>query len=304
MSQETLSRATTPAASSSSATGHQSQHRHFSLAGTLGSAIIYVILTIGAVIMAAPFLWMVLTSLKNNAQAFSVPPSWIPNPVQWSNYPASLSAMPFGQAYFNSAYIALTVVVCQLLTCSMAGYAFARIRFPGRDTLFIVFLATLMIPFQLTLIPLFLIMRDLNWIDNHLSLIVPAALFSAFGVFLMRQFIKGIPPELDEAALVDGANRWVVFWRVIFPLLRAPLAALGIFAFIGQWNNFIYPLIMLNSPNLFTVPMLLNEFRGEYATQWTLTMAGSVIAVLPILIVYIIMQRQIIQGIATTGLKA
>jgi multiple sugar transport system permease protein len=303
MSQETLNRTASPFVAKSDILEHRPR-RYVNIAGIAGTAIIYILLSIGAIIMAAPFLWMVLTSLKNNSQAFTIPPTWIPSPVEWSNYPQSLQALPFGQAYFNSAYIALVVVVCQLLTCSMAGYAFARIRFPGREVLFIVLLATLMIPFQLTLIPLFLIMRDLGWIDTHLSLIVPSALFSAFGVFLMRQFIKGIPSELEEAALVDGANRWTVFWRIIFPLLRAPLSALGIFSFIGQWNNFLYPLIMLSTPTNFTVPMLLNEFRGEYATQWTMTMAGSVIAVVPILTVYIIAQRQIIEGIATTGLKA
>ncbi|MBO0796726.1 MAG: carbohydrate ABC transporter permease, partial [Ktedonobacteraceae bacterium] len=191
-----------------------------------------------------------------------------------------------------------------LLTSSLAGYAFARIRFPGRSFLFGLFLATLMIPFQLTIIPLFIIMRDLGWVDTHLALIVPASLFNAVGVFLMRQFIKSLPVELEEAAIVDGANRWTVFWRVVFPLLRAPLSALGIFTFIGQWNSFFYPLIFLSTPELFTVPMMLNQFRGQYAIQWTLVMAGSVIAVVPILIVYLILQRQIIQGIATTGLKA
>lgn len=299
MSQETLSRTTTNIGIRASEKTASPRRFRFSF----GTLLIHVLLAIGAIVMVAPFLWMVLTSLKDNNQAFAIPPSWIPNPVVWSNYPDSLQALPFGLAYFNSTYIAFIVVGCQLITCSMAGYAFARIRFPGREVLFVLLLATLMIPFQLTLIPLFLIMRDLNWVDSHLSLIVPPALFSAFGVFLMRQFIRGIPIELEEAAIVDGANRWIVFWRIIFPLLRAPLSALGIFSFIGQWNNFLYPLIMLNSQNLFTVPMMLNQFRGQYATAWTMTMAGAVIAVIPILIVYIIAQRQIIQGIATTGLK-
>jgi multiple sugar transport system permease protein len=254
--------------------------------------------------MAAPFLWMLLTSLKDTSQAFSDPPTWIPNPFVWSNFPDSLNALPFGLAYFNSTYIALVVVFCQLLTCSMAGYAFARIQFPGRNIIFILFLATLMIPFQLTIIPVFLTMKELGWLDTHLSLIVPPSLFSAFGVFLMRQFIMSIPVELEEAAIVDGANRWTIYWNILLPLLKAPLAALGIFSFLGMWNDFFRPLIMLNSPNNFTVPLMLNQFRGQYATEWTMVMAGSVIAVIPVLIVYIIFQRQIIQGIATTGLKA
>lgn len=268
------------------------------------TVLLHLCLLVGAVIMAAPFVWMILTSLKDNTQAFRIPPTWLPNPVFWDNYPQSLQAESFGQAYLNSGYITIIVVASVLLTSSMAGYSFARIRFPGRNVLFILFLATLMVPFQLTIIPLFLIMRDLGWIDTHLSLIVPASLFSAVGVFLMRQFMLGIPLELEEAAIVDGAGRWTLFWRIIFPLLKAPLAALGIFTFIGQWNSFFYPLIFLSSPNLFTVPMLLSQFRSEFSTQWTLVMAGSVIAVVPILIVYVLLQKQIIEGIATTGLKA
>jgi multiple sugar transport system permease protein len=265
--------------------------------------LIHLALICGALVMVMPFLWMLLTSVKTLQQAFAIPPVWIPNPILWGNYPESLTILPFYQGYLNSAYISLLVVAAQLLTCSMAGYSFARINFPLRTPLFFLFLATLMIPIQLTIIPLFLIMRQLDWINTHLSIIVPYALLNAFGVFLMRQFIKGIPVELEEAAIVDGANRWTIFWRIIFPLLRAPLAALGIISFLGQWNNFFLPLIMLNSPDLFTVPLMLNQFRGQYISDWTLLMAASAIAVIPILIVYVIGQRHIIQGIAITGLK-
>jgi len=265
---------------------------------------LHLILIIGAIIMVVPFVWMVLTSLMTTAQAFAVPPSFIPNPLMWVNYPESFNALPFNLAYMNSAIVALSVTVFQLITCAMAAYAFARIQFPGREIIFFVFLATMMIPFQLTIIPIFLTMKQIGLLDTLLSLILPPALFSAFGVFLLRQFILGLPIELEEAAIVDGANRWTIFWQIILPLLRAPLAALGIFTFIGQWNDFFRPLIMLNTPSNFTVPLMLNQFRGQYATQWTLVMAGSVIAVLPLLIVYILAQRHIIRGIAMTGLKA
>lgn len=268
------------------------------------TTLLHILLLIGVVVMAGPFVWTVLTSLKDNAQAFHVPPVWLPNPVIWNNYPASLQALPFAQAYLNSAIVSVTIVVATLLTCSMAGYAFAKIQFPGRNILFFLFLATLMIPFQVTLIPLFFILRDLGLIDTLLALILPPALFNAFGVFLMRQFIMGIPNELEEAALVDGANRWTVYWRIVFPLLKAPLSALGILTFITQWNNFMMPLIMLNTPTNFTVPLVLNQFKGQFSTQWTQIMAGSVIAILPLILVYIILQRQIIRGIAMTGLKA
>lgn len=270
----------------------------------LSTVLLHLILIIGAIIMVVPFLWMLVTSLESTAQAFSVPPSFIPNPFLWDNYPQSFNALPFNLAYINSAIVAVSVTAFQLITCSMAAYAFARIQFPGREIIFFVFLATMMIPFQLTIIPIFLTMKQFGLLDTLLSLILPPALFSAFGVFLLRQFILGLPYELEEAAIVDGANRWTIFWQIILPLLRAPLAALGIFTFIGQWNDFFRPLIMLNTPSNFTVPLMLNQFRGQYATEWTLVMAGSVIAVLPLLIVYILAQRHIIRGIAMTGLKA
>ena len=269
----------------------------------LGEALLHVVLILGALTMIVPFLWMVGTSLKDYSQVFNLPPNWIPDPVMWSNYPDSFNALPFGRAYWNSFYIAAIVVTSQLLTCSMAGYAFARINFPFRETIFILFLATLMIPHQVTIIPTYLIMRDLGWLDTHFALIVPPALFSAFGVFLLRQFIKGLPEELEESAILDGANRWRIYWQIIMPLIKAPLAALAIFSFLAQWNNFFNPNIFLSTPEKFTIPLLLNQFRGLYVTDWTLMMAASAIAVIPVLIIYLIGQRYIIEGVALTGLK-
>jgi multiple sugar transport system permease protein len=252
--------------------------------------------------MAFPFAWMILTSFKDSSQAFVIPPQWIPNPWAWENYPASLQALPFGLAYFNSLYISIVVVSCTLLTASMAAYAFAKINFPGRELVFLLFLATMMVPGQVTIIPLFLIMKALGWVDTHLAIIVPPALFSAFAVFMLRQFIRGIPRDLEEAAMIDGCNRWRTYWQIILPLLVPAMSALGIFLFLGSWNNFFVPLIFLNSPDLFTVPLMLNQFRGQYTVDWTLLMAGSAIAVLPVLIVYMIGQRKIIEGITLTGL--
>ncbi len=269
----------------------------------LGEALLHLVLILGALTMIVPFLWMVGTSLKDYSQVFNLPPNWIPDPVMWSNYPDSFNALPFGRAYWNSFYIAAIVVTSQLLTCSMAGYAFARINFPFRETIFILFLATLMIPHQVTIIPTYLIMRDLGWLDTHLALIVPPALFSAFGVFLLRQFIKGLPEELEESAILDGANRWRIYWQIIIPLIKAPLAALGIFSFLAQWNSFFTPNIFLSTPDLFTIPLLINRFRGLYVSDWTLMMAAASIAVIPVLIVYLLGQRYIIEGVALTGLK-
>ncbi len=269
----------------------------------LGDALLHVVLILGALTMIVPFLWMVSTSLKDFSQVFNIPPNWIPNPVVWSNFPDSFTALPFARAYWNSFYIAAIVVTSQLLTCSMAGYAFARIKFPFRDTVFMLFLATLMIPHQITIIPTYLIMRDLGWLDTHLALIVPPSLFSAFGVFLLRQFIKSLPEELEESAILDGANRWRIYWQIIIPLIKAPLAALAIFSFLAQWNNFFNPNIFLSTPEKFTIPLLLNQFRGLYVTDWTLMMAAATIAVLPVLLIYLVGQRYIIEGVALTGLK-
>ncbi|WP_169081773.1 carbohydrate ABC transporter permease [Paenibacillus sp. PL91] len=265
--------------------------------------VLHVVLIIGACVMGLPFLWMILSALKDLSQVFVVPPKWIPEPFVWSNFKASLTALPFGRAYFNSFYINVIVVFAQLITCSMAAYAFAKIRFPFREPLFILFLATMMVPGQVTIIPLYLMMKNFGWLDTHQSIIVPAALLNAFGVFLLRQFFRGIPKEMEEAAIVDGANRFTIYTRIMLPLVKPALSALGIFTFLGMWNNFFYPLIFLNSPEQFTVPMMLNLYRGMYATDWTLMMAGASIALLPVLVVYMIGQRYIIEGVTLSGIK-
>jgi multiple sugar transport system permease protein len=269
----------------------------------VGSVLLYVAVTAGALIMIMPFAWMLLASVKDLAQIYQVPPNWIPDPFVFQNYLNAWTSVPFDTGYMNSIIIAVTVVLANLLTCSMAAYAFARIEFPFRHVLFILFLATLMVPEQVTIIPLYIIIKNLGLIDTLMSLIIPYALFNAFGVFLLRQFIKGLPIDLEEAAIVDGANRWTIYWRIIMPLIRPALAAFGIFTFLFQWNNFFRPLIFLNSIENYTVPLAINFFRGQYATDFSLLMAGSAISIIPVLIVYIIGQRHIIEGIATTGLK-
>lgn len=269
----------------------------------VGKLILYVVLSFGAIVMVLPFIWTVLSSLKNMGQTFSYPVKIFPDPVVWENYPESLSALPFGRAYWNSFYIAAIVVIFQLLTATMAGYSFAKLKFRGHGVIFVLFLATMMVPSQVTMIPLFLIMEKIGLLGSHMSLILPAALFNAFGVFLMRQFIAGLPDELEEAAIIDGASVPQIFFRIIIPLVKPSMAAFGIFVFLGQWNSFMYPLIFLNKTETFTVPLLLNFFKGTYATDYPLLMAGTVISVVPVLIVYLFFQKQIIQGIAITGMK-
>ena len=269
----------------------------------VGKLILYVVLSFGAIVMVRPFIWTVLISLKNMGQNFAYPVKIFPDPVVWENYPESLSALPFGRAYWNSFYIAAIVVIFQLLTATMAGYSFAKLKFRGHGVIFVLFLATMMVPSQVTMIPLFLIMKKIGLLGSHMSLILPAALFNAFGVFLMRQFIAGLPDELEEAAIIDGASVPQIFFRIIIPLVKPSMAAFGIFVFLGQWNSFMYPLIFLNKTETFTVPLLLNFFKGTYATDYPLLMAGTVISVVPVLIVYLFFQKQIIQGIAITGMK-
>ncbi|TDQ36955.1 carbohydrate ABC transporter permease [Aureibacillus halotolerans] len=268
-----------------------------------GRILLHIILIVASSLMVAPFLWMVLSSFKTFAEIVSVPPTLIPSQFIWENFTNSLQAMPFGRAYFNSFYISILVVGTQMITASMAAYAFAKLSFPGREALFLLFLSTMMVPMQVTLIPLYLIMEWLGWLNTHLSVIVPNAIFNAFGVFLLRQFIRGIPDDVEEAAVIDGANPMRIYWHVILPLVRPALAAFGIFAFIQIYNNFIQPLVFLSSPELYTVPLLLNYFKGLYAADWALLMAGTTISVVPVLLVYVFAQRQIIEGIALTGSK-
>jgi multiple sugar transport system permease protein len=269
----------------------------------IGKWCLHGLLAIGSFLMVFPFLWTIGSSLKNMTQIFAIPPVWFPNPIVWQNYIDSLQAMPFGRAYWNSFYITVIVVVSQLFTGSMAAYAFAKLKFKGSEVLFLLFLATMMIPKQVTMIPLYLIMDRLDWLNTHLPLIIPGALFNAFAVFLLRQFIRGIPKELEEAAVMDGASIPRIYWSVVLPLIKPALAAMTIFIFMGTYNNFMDALIYLSTPEKFTVPLLLNNFKGLYVTNWSYMMAGATISVIPIILVYLFAQRYIIEGITLTGIK-
>jgi multiple sugar transport system permease protein len=265
--------------------------------------VVHILLVIFSIAMFVPFLWMVFSAFKPLDEIFMRPPKLLP--INWTveGFRTAWEGAPFASAFFNSFYIAALVTIFTLLTCSMAAYAFARIRFPGNNILFGVFLATLMVPSQLTIIPLYIILGQLHWIDTHLALIVPPSLFNAFGVFLLRQYVRGIPLELEEAAAIDGANRIRTFITVILPLLRTPMTALGIFVFLFQWNNFFQPLIFLNSEEKFTIPLVVNYFKGAYSSDWTSLMAATTMAALPMLLVFIIAQKQIVEGIALSGSK-
>jgi multiple sugar transport system permease protein len=265
--------------------------------------VLHLLVIIGAAAMALPFLWMILSSFKPLDEIFIKPPKFFPMAPTVQNYQTAFDTGNFYSAFFNSLYIATVVTVISLLTCAMAAYAFARLRFPGNNLVFGIFLATMMVPYQLTIIPLYIIMGWLRWVDTHLALIVPPAFFSAFGVFMLRQYVRGIPLELEEAAAIDGASRVKIFVTMILPLLRTPMVALGIFTFLGQWNNFFSPLIFINSDNLFTLPLWVNQFKGQYSSDWGGLMAATSLAAVPFLIIFIIAQRQIVEGIALSGSK-
>jgi len=268
---------------------------------TLTNWLLALFLVPTALLMLLPFVWMLSTSLKLAGAVFEYPPTWIPRPLVWQNYPQVLEILPFARFFLNSLFVALSVTVLQLLTCSLAAYAFARLRFPGRDVLFLGYLGTLMIPGQVVIIPNFILLRTLGWIDTYQALILPAA-FSAFGTFLLRQYFLTIPRELEDAAVVDGASYWQIYSRVILPLSGPALSALAIFTFLGQWNSFLYPLVVTSSTEMSTLTVGLRTLQGQYNTAWTLLMAGSVIALVPVLAVFIFAQRYFIRGIAMTGL--
>ena len=249
-----------------------------------------------------PFLWMISTSLKYDAQVFTNPIQWIPNPVNWNNYLRVWQDIPFLTYYKNTAIVSVCGTALQVLCCSLAAYAFAKLRFFGKNALFLVFLATMMVPWHTIMIPQYILMGQFHMTDRLVTLILMQA-FSAFGIFLMRQFFMGLPNELREAGKIDGAGEFRIFWQIMLPQATPGIATLSIFTFIGQWNDYISPLIYLNSPELYTLQLGLKMFAGQYTMQYALTMAGTVCAMVPIFLVYLIFEKQITQGIAFTGMK-
>ena len=270
---------------------------------TIYRVLMQIILIIMAALAVFPFLWMISTSLKGAEEAFAYPPSLIPKTFRWENYKKALTDLPFDKAYFNSLKLAAINVTGQVLTSAMAGYALGKLKFRGSNVVFGGFIAVMMVPYTVISIPLFLIFSELNLIDTHLAIILMTAAYMPMGVFLCRQFIMALPDELIEAAVIDGASYGSVFFRIIIPLIKPALASLGIFSFMWNWNSFYTPLIFLNSQDKFTVPLLLNMFKGKYTVDWSLIMAASTISIIPVLVVYLFAQKHIIEGITITGLK-
>jgi len=268
----------------------------------------HLVLVPATIILIFPFVWMLVTSVETSSEALRFPPDLTPHVLRFGNYPAALRAAPFGRFFWNSAVVAVTTVVSNLALCATAGYAFARFRFLGRGLLFVLIMTTLMVPFQVTMIPQFIITR---WIGVHLlagvgighigALIVPNAA-TAFGVFFLRQFFRTLPIEYEEAALVDGASRLSVLVRIVLPLSAPALATLAALTFLDSWNSFLWPLIAINSTNAMTVPLGLAIFQSAHSTQWPLLMAGNMMSLIPMLIVFVLAQRYFVRSVAATGL--
>jgi multiple sugar transport system permease protein len=263
----------------------------------------YLFLTVTALAVMLPFIWMISTSLKGQKEVFTYPPSWLPKEWRWQNYIDAWRGAMFGRYFFNSVFVALAVTVGQIVTCSMAAYAFARMRFKGKDLMFALFLSTTMISTQVTLVPSYLVMKTLGWLDSYKALIVPF-LTSPFAIFIMRQSFMTIPRELEEAARLDGCGRVRFLVQILLPLCKPVIAAQALFAFMGNWNSYMWPLIVTTSKELRTLQIGLRYFvNQEGGTQWGLFMAAAVLVSVPVIALYFTVQKQFVEGIATTGLK-
>jgi multiple sugar transport system permease protein len=265
----------------------------------LTQVLLHLVLIAGSVLVVLPFLVMLFVSLMPKEVILSRSFDW--RLISLNNYFEIFRVVPFGRFYWNSLFVAIATTTIQILTASLAAFAFARLRFRGRDALFLVYLATLMIPFQVTMIPNFILIRYLRWYDSYQALIFPSA-FSVFSTFLMRQYFMSVPLDLDEAARMDGAGSWRIWAQIIMPLAGPVLATLAIFNFQASWNDFLWPLVITNSLEMRTIPVGLSSFQGEFNTEWHLLMTGAVIALLPILIIYIIGQNWFVRGIAFSGM--
>lgn len=270
----------------------------------LQSIILYALLILGAIVFMIPFAWMLSTSLKDPADIFVFPPKWIPQPVRWDNYVKALTVMPFHRFILNTVIITAGCLVGQVLSASLVAYGFARIDFKGRDVLFLLLISTMLLPGQVTMIPVFILFRTLNWIDTFKPLIVPAFFGGgAYYIFLLRQFFKTIPFDLEDAARIDGCSTFGIYTRIIMPLAKPALTTVAIFSFMSHWNDFMGPLIYINSLEKRTLALGLASFQGQYTTEWHLLMAASVVALIPVLVIFFSLQKYFVEGIVMSGIK-
>lgn len=268
---------------------------------------LYAVLLAYAAVTLMPFAWMLITSFKESRDVFRLPPSFVPTKLSgeapFSNYTEVLTQHDFLLYFRNSMFVSTMAALGQVGTCALAGYAFARMELPGKNVIFALILATAFVPTEVTIIPEFLLMRGLGWIDSFLPLIVPSFLVGSFGTFMLREYFASLPGEYGEAARIDGAGPWRIFWRVYLPLARPALISVFVIAFINNWDELLRPLLYLNSPELRTVPLGLMRFVGEFEAEWSLLMAGSVASTLPLILIYILGQKYVLQGFSGGGVK-
>lgn len=267
----------------------------------IGQGASQILVIIAAVITLIPFIWMVSTALKPSAEVFVTPPTLIGSSVEWGNFEKAWNYLPFGRFMLNGLIVSGIGTIIVVFTSAMAAYAFSRLKWRGRDGIFLIYLGTLMVPQEVLIVPMFIIMRNLGWVNSYQALIIPWA-FTAFGTFLLRQFFLTLPDELEEASRIDGASRWTSFTRIILPLATPALGTLAVFTFIGYWNSFLWPLLIVSDVNMATVPLGLNMFLGQTGNQWNLLMAASTISVIPSAIIVIALQRYLVSGIALSGM--
>ena len=268
----------------------------------VGRFLVYAALLALALSMLVPFIWMVATSLMDEREVYSFPPKFIPEQILWSNYKQALTLLPFGRFFLNTVMVSLFSVLGQLITCAMAAYAFARLQFKWRDKIFALYLATMMIPAIVTLIPSFLIINAFGWMNTYWGLVTPT-LTSVWGIFLLRQFFLTIPRDYEDAARLDGASDFIIFWKIVLPLSKPALATLAIFAFMGAWKDFLWPLIVTNTNDMRTVEVGIAMFHSLHARNWPHQMAAAVVVMLPIVAIFFFAQRYFIKGISLVGLK-
>lgn len=263
-----------------------------------------VLVLVGGMAMVTPFVWAISTSLKARGAMMTYPPVLVPEEPTVASYTELLNRYPFARVFGNSVGVAVVTTLGQVVICSMAGYAFARFRFRGRDALFVVYLATLMVPFAVIVTPLFLIIKQLGWTDSYVGLTLPV-MSSAFGTFFMRQFFLSVPRELEEAATIDGAGTLLTFWRIVLPMTGPAIATLAVLAFMGSWNSFLLPMLIINDRDLMTLPVALADLQGQYPGQMRLNvvMAGTVLSAIPTILFFLLAQRWVIEGVAGSGVK-
>jgi ABC-type glycerol-3-phosphate transport system permease component len=270
----------------------------------IGKTLVFLILCLFSVFMIFPLVWMLSTALKPDYKIFIFPPEVIPKPIIWSNFKVIFDLYPIGHYTMNTLFITVMNIIGKLISCTLVGYGFAKFRAPGKNILFVVLLSTMMIPWAVTMVPLFILYKMIGWYNTYLPLWVPAFFGDAFFIFLLRQFIMSVPRELEEAAKMDGANVIKTLWHVIIPIIMPALSVVLIFTFFATWNDFLGPLLFLSDGDKATLQLAIQNLRGQYQVPWNYMMAISVLAVLPCLVVFFIGQRQIVEGIALTGVKS